>query len=78
MKPIPSAMVLLGQIDGELNRIARLVDRLVMAIADRTNEAERDAMHELLGVIGPKLFAMKASLREARDTLTSKQKETIQ
>jgi hypothetical protein len=75
MKTIPSATVLLGQIDRELNRVARLIDALVMAIADMTDEAERDAMHDIVGVIGPKLFAMKAALR---DTLTSEQKETIQ
>jgi hypothetical protein len=78
MKPIPSASVLLGRIDDELNRVARLVDRLVMAVTDMTDEVERDATHELVGVIGPKLFAMKASLREARETLTSQQTETIQ
>jgi hypothetical protein len=77
MKPIPDepAAVLFLRIDAELNRVARLIDALVMAIADMTDEAERDAMHELVGVIGPKLFAMKSALR---DTLTSKQKETTQ
>jgi hypothetical protein len=69
------AAVLLGRIDDELNRVARLIDRLVMAIADMTDEARRDATSELVGVIGPKLFAMKAALR---DRLTSEQKETTQ
>jgi hypothetical protein len=65
--------VLLVRVDKELNRVARLIDALVVAIgpkeigscADMTDDVERDAMREHVGVVGGNLFAMKAALRKA-------------
>ena len=72
---VEPAAVLLGRIDDELSRVVGLVDCLAMAIADMTDQVERDAMRELGVVIGGKLFAMKTAMEEARETLEREQKE---
>ena len=70
------ATVLFSRIDNDLFALGYLVDGLDMAAGAVTDAAEANGLSALVGVVAEKVAGLKTSIREARDTLASEQKET--
>jgi hypothetical protein len=76
-QPCAAASLFLN-ISDALHALRHFIDGVWMAAGDVSAQTEILALRALLDVAGEKIDAMKEEMQEARDTLTSEQKETIQ
>jgi hypothetical protein len=71
-----TAASLFLDISDDLGSLNRIMEGVFMAAADVTETEEKEALRELLDVARQKSDAMIDAMQEARDLLSSEQKET--